>query len=97
MVQVQPGGGGIAAKSPADVCALREDTRSKAPYAPDVRFDDGARAFEGVEGFETHTFIKDVVGNARAAVTRMAMENGETGVVEWRLVGDAPGAPSTFS
>ena len=37
---------------------------SKAPYAPDVRFDDGARAFEGVEGFETHTFIKDVVGNA---------------------------------
>ena len=75
----------------ADVCALREDTRSKAPYAPDVRFDDGARVFEGVEGFETHTFIKDVVGNARAAVTRMAMENGETGVVEWRLVGDAPG------
>jgi len=75
----------------ADVCALREDTRSKAPYAPDVRFDDGARVFQGVEGFETHTFIKDVVGNARAAVTRMAMENGETGVVEWRLVGDAPG------
>ena len=75
----------------ADVCALREDKRSTAPYAPDVRFDDGARVFQGVQGFETHTFVRDVVGNAAAAVTRMAMEDGETGVVEWRLVGDAPG------
>ena len=75
----------------ADVCALREDTRSTAPYAPDVCFDDGARVFEGVEGFQTHTFVKDVVGNARAAVTRMAMRDGETGEIEWLLVGDAPG------
>ena len=75
----------------ADVCALREDKRSKAPYAPDVRFDDGARAFQGVEGFETHTFIRDVVGNARAAVTEMSMRNGETAIIEWRLIGDAPG------
>jgi hypothetical protein len=81
----------------ADVCALREDKRSKAPYAPDVVFDDGARSFVGVEGFETHTFIKDVVGNAAAAVTTMSMRDGETAVIKWRLIGDAPGGTCDVS
>jgi hypothetical protein len=75
----------------ADICAVREEKRSTAPYAPDVAFDDGARAFGTVEGFKTHTFIRDVIGNPRAAVTRMALEGKENAIVEYRLVGDAPG------
>ena len=74
-----------------DICALREDKRSKAPYAPDVVFDDGARQFTGVEGFESHTFIADVIGNPKCAITKMKMETNDLATIEWRLIGDAPG------
>ena len=74
-----------------DIVALREDKRSLNPFANDLEYDDGARAFVGRDGFADHTYIRDNVGEARAAVTRMAMDGLDRATIEWRLVGSTPG------
>lgn len=74
-----------------DIVALREDKRSLNPFANDLEYDDGARTFVGRDGFATHTYIRDNVGEPRAAVTRMAMDGLDRATIEWRLVGTTPG------
>ena len=74
-----------------DIVALREDKRSLNPFANDLEYDDGARAFVGRDGFADHTYIRDTVGEPRAAVTRMAMDGLDRATIEWRLVGSTPG------
>ena len=73
-----------------DICAVRESKRSQEPYAPDVAFDDGSRRFVGFDGFATHTFIKDTIGNPKCAVTKMKMDANDSATLEWRLVGTGP-------
>ena len=70
-----------------DICAIREDKRSVNPFAVDVKYDDGERKFEGREGFANHTYIKDNVDDARAAVTEMRMGELDTATIVWRLRG----------
>jgi len=53
----------------------------------DVKYDDGERKFEGREGFTNHTYIKDNVDDARAAVTEMRMGELDTATIVWRLRG----------
>ena len=71
-----------------DICAIREDKRSVNPFAVDVKYDDGERKFEGREGFANHTYIKDNVDDAAAAVTEMRMGDLDEG--DHRV--EAPGA-----
>ena len=65
-----------------DICAIREDKRSVNPFAVDVKYDDGERKFEGREGFTNHTYIKEYVDDARAALAerqeRLAEVDGNT-------------------
>ncbi len=70
-----------------DICAIREDKRSVNPFAVDVKYDDGERKFEGREGFTNHTYIKEYVDDARAAVTEMRMGELDTATIVWRLRG----------
>ena len=57
------------------------------PFAVDVKYDDGERKFEGREGFTNHTYIKDNVDDARAAVTEMRMGDLDAATIVWRLQG----------
>ena len=84
-VQVQPAvEGSLRQDRPTDV-ALREDKRFKAPYAPDVAFDDGARKFVGREKFESYAYVRENVANARCAVESMRMEGLDRAIIRWRL------------
>ena len=72
-----------------DICAIREDKRSVNPFAVDVKYDDGERKFEGREGFTNHTYIKDNVDDARAAVTEMRMGDLDAATIEQLVPGRA--------
>ena len=90
-VQILPAVEGSLRQIATDIVALREDKRSLNPFANDLEYDDGARAFVGRDGFADHTYIRDTVGEPRAAVTRMAMDGLDRATIEWRLVGSTPG------
>ena len=70
-----------------DICALREDKRSVTPFGMDVQYDDGERRFEGRDGFGDHTYIRDNVQDAKAAVTTMRMGELDDATIVWRLRG----------
>ena len=48
-----------------------QEVDSEMAFQYDVQYDDGERKFEGRGGFGDHTYIRDNVQDAKAAVTTM--------------------------
>lgn len=67
-----------------DINAVRGTNRSLAPYAPDVKYDDGALKFVGSEKYKGYcSYIENNLRQATSRVTEISMEELDEATVKW--------------